>query len=191
MKKKRVRGLRRHARKHWQWAAVPQALDLAGLAQHHSDYEQLGLNPWTVYGKPPLAIRKLWASRLLNDVQQWHSQLASLYSEFYLAIWLYEPRFGLSQLVVKTKNQDIERYKAMFGEASAVALPIEYQLLPGAEKLQWTAYPEIDFYDTEEFTEMGRWAARKPHWKVNTIQGPYIAVQSGWVWVGQFATELP
>jgi hypothetical protein len=51
-----------------------------------------------VHGKPPLAIRQLWANRLLADFFDWQRQLAALYSSFWLSIRLYDPRFGLSQL---------------------------------------------------------------------------------------------
>jgi hypothetical protein len=64
--RKRIRGLRRLWRKHQQWA-TPQALSLDLMESVHINTEQLGIAPWTVHGKPPLAIRQLWANRLLAD----------------------------------------------------------------------------------------------------------------------------
>lgn len=73
--------------------------NLSLLARSHRDYHKLGLAPWAVNTKPPLVIRKLWVSRLVADFQQWHSSLTRHYPEFYLAVWLYKPEFGRSQLV--------------------------------------------------------------------------------------------
>jgi hypothetical protein len=78
--RKRIRGLRRLWRKHQQWA-TPQALSLDLMESVHSNTEQLGIAPWTVHGKPPLAIRQLWANRLLADFFDWQQQLTAFISK--------------------------------------------------------------------------------------------------------------
>ncbi|WP_375415949.1 hypothetical protein [uncultured Hymenobacter sp.] len=185
MREKRVRGLRRHWRDHQRQAAIPEMLSRSMIEQHQYDREKLGLSPWNVYDKPPLAFRKLWVSRLLADFQQWHKELASFHSEFYLAVWLFEPRFGQSQLVAGISERKT-RYEGIFSEAENTPLPVEYQELPGVAALRWVRHAEVEAFWADEFAERGTWASSKPHWEFKTLDGETcIAVQVGWVWVGQ------
>jgi hypothetical protein len=179
MSKKRVRGLRRHWRRHQQWATIPTPPDLAGLATYKYAYAHLGLAPWTVHGQPPLAFRRLWATQLLTDLWQWREQLAPLYPDLYLAIWLYDSRFGKSQVVTAIEERKL-RYEHLFKEAQPVALPAEYQSLPGAADLVWTAHAEVDVFMPDEFAELGKWGARRHHWLATTTDGDdCIVVQVG------------
>ena len=187
--RKRIRGLRRLFRQHQRRAAVPEALSLRLLESIHINTEQLGIAPWTVHGKPPCAIRQLWASRLLADFFEWQRQLAPLYPSFYLAIRLFDPRFGLSQLDVAIHEQQTYFERRFRHEGESVPLPLEYQSIPGADKLHWTAYAEVDVFDFEEFAELGAWGSRKPHWEAESNYGPGMVVQTGWFWVGQLPKQ--
>lgn len=185
MSKKRVRGLRRHWRKHQQRAAVSTPPNLSFITKYHYEYSQLGLAPWTVHGRPPLAFRRLWATRLVADLRQWQTQLTPLYPSLYLAIWLYDVHFGKSEAVAAIKEHRT-RYEYFFGEAHPIPLPIEYQGLSGVAELNWTAHEEVEVFSPEEFAELGKWGARRRHWPALTTDGAAcIVVQVGWVWVGQ------
>ncbi|MBJ6145420.1 hypothetical protein [Hymenobacter sp. BT559] len=187
--RKRRRGLRRHWRNHQQWAAAPQALSLRLMESVHSNTEQLGLAPWTVHGKPPRAIRQLWASRLLADFFDWQRQLTALYSDFWLSIRLYDHRFGLAQLDAATHEQQAYFERRFSGKGVDVPLPPEYQSLPGAAQLRWTCYPEVDVLEPAEFAEHVAWYKRKPHWTDQDATGKdCVLVQTGYVWVGRAAT---
>lgn len=186
--RKRVRGLRRHWRQHQRRASAPTAPDLAHLTTYKYDYDHLGLAPWTVYGRPPAAFRRLWASRLLTDLQQWRAQLMPRYPDLYLAIWLYDIRFGLSQVVTA-----IEQMKTVYEQrlpvAQPISLPVEYHGLPGVSDLSWTAHAEVDVFMPDEFAELGKWGSRRNHWVAKTTDGDdCVVVQSGWVWVGRVPT---
>lgn len=188
MKRKRLRGFRRHLRKHQEWAATPKELDVNRVERLHYHYEKLGLAPWMVSEKPPLAIRKLWVGRLIADFYQWQKQLKHHYFDCYLAVWLFEPDFGESQLVAAIEERKTQ-YKELFGDVITKPLPAEYGSIPGIDLLQWTARANIISCWPEDFAEMGSWASRKPHWLVETPDGKtLIAVQTGLVWVGQ---EVP
>jgi hypothetical protein len=185
MDKKRVRGLRRYWRRHQQRAMVPTAPSLAHIARYKYDYDHLGLAPWTVHGRPPAAFRRLWATRLLTDLQQWREQLTPLYPTLYLAIWLYDMRFGKSQVVMAIEERQ-PYYEHFFGEAQPIPLPSEYEDLPGVADLTWSAHEEVDVFSPEEFAELGKWGARKRHWLAMTTDGEAcVVMQTGWVWVGR------
>ena len=188
MDKKRVRGLKRHLRNHRKWATIPEPFTEKLLNKQHYDYIHLGLSPWRVNGKPPVAIRKLWVSRLVADYQEWHQQMAIRYHDFYLAVWIFDSTFGESE-VIAAIDEKVESYAHRFGEVLELPLPPEYQSLPGVNDLTWTAKEYVAVYSPEDFTEMGRWAARKPHWSVEGDDGePLVLVQLGVVWVGEKAS---
>lgn len=193
MREKRIRGLRRHWRDHQGRAAIAERLSLPSIEKYQYTSAQLGLSPWSVHGKPPLAFRKLWVSRLVADFHQWHQELSFSHPDAYLAVWLYEPRFGKSQVSAATNRMKI-RYEEIFDEADAEAdmpLPIEYQSLPGVAALRWTCHAELESFWPDEFVECGAWASSKPHWEYQTPDGEtYVAVQVGWVWVGKAETDV-
>ncbi|MDO7844862.1 hypothetical protein Q5H92_00725 [Hymenobacter sp. M29] len=185
MRKKRIRGFRRHLQQHQQRAAVLALPNMTRIAQDQYDTQKLGLTPWLVSDKPPLAIRKLWLGKLVADFKQWQVQLRQHYPTFYLAVWLFEPAFGESELVAAICERT-PRYETAFGEALALPLPVEYQMVAGIDELQWSARKRIDIFWPEDFAELGQWASRKPHWPIESPTGEAcVAVQTGLVWVGQ------
>ena len=115
MDKKRVRGLKRHLRNHQQRATTQEPFDEARIRKLHYDYAHLGISPWAVNGKPPVVIRKLWVGRLVADYKEWHKQMVTQYTDFYLAVWIFDPTFGESEVVVAVENM-IDRYEGRFGE---------------------------------------------------------------------------
>ena len=188
MDRKRIRGLKRHLRNHQQRAMVPETFTERLLSKQHYDYVHLGLSPWRVNGKPPVTIRKLWVSRLVADYKEWHKQMASRYNDFYLAVWIFDPTFGESEVVAAIEKKK-DGYANRFGEILDLPLPPEYQALLGIHDLQWTAKEYVTVYSPEDFVEMGRWASRKRHWPVEGGDGePLFLIQLGVVWVGQIAS---
>jgi len=186
--RKKIRGFSRFLRDHQHRASLPEWFDPDYFAEAHRDTHKLGLYPWAVNQKPPQAIRQLWVARLVADFHAWHQKLAAQYADFYLAVWVYEPEFGRSQLVAGIKERQTW-YEGIFGEDLEKPLPVEYQSLPGIAELRWTARPEFMTYWPDEFAELGNWVATKPHWEVEGDDGqPFFAVQIGCVWVGRAAT---
>ena len=187
-RKKKIRGFRRFLRDHAYRAALPHTLDLEYLQETHREYVKLGLFPWSVDSKPPLPIRQLWVTRLVDDCVRWHTELAPDYADFYLAVWLYEPDFGRSQVVagIAEKQAWYEQVFAEVAKADAPPFPAEYQQLLGVADLHWTAWAEITTCWPEDLLDVDAWALKKPHWPGNTADGrAVIVVQIGWVWVGQ------
>ncbi len=121
----------------------------------------------------------------MADFQHWQQELAALYTDYYLAVWLYEPEFGRSQLVAGIEKRQAW-YEGIFDEPRDLLFPIDYQSLPGVAGLYWTAYPETFATWPENLNGMDSWALRKPHWAGVTAAGEsVIVVQLGWVWAGR------
>jgi hypothetical protein len=172
-------------RDHQLRSAISYSFDNKHFNKYHRDYEKLGLAPWAVNEKPPVAIRKLWVSRLVADFHHWQSQIASDYPEFYLAVWLFEPEFGRSQLVAGIEEK-MTLYEGIFGPEIDLPLPAEYQQLSGVAELHWFARATVEAFWPDDFAELGSWGTNRPHWKVETADGqPFFAVQVGRVWIGQ------
>jgi hypothetical protein len=187
MDKKRIRGLKRHLRNHQQWATIQEPFNEERIRKVHYDYAHLGLSPWRVNGKPPVAIRKLWVSRLVANYREWYKQMMVRYDDFYLAVWIFDPTFGESEVVVAIEEK-MDGYAERHGEVLELPLPPEYQSLPGVDDLTWTAKEYVTAYTPKGFAEMGRWASRKPHWPTEGDDGEQLVlVQLGVVWVGQIA----
>lgn len=191
MNKKQPRGLRRHFRGHQRRALTLPTLDIASLTQRHVDYHQFGIAPWYDHQRPPKLFRQLWLGHLVKGFKQWQAQLSQYYADYYLAVWVFESRFGNSQLVAAVADRQAH-YENLFGEAGpfrpapARELPPEYRAVPGISGLRWKSHADIQALTLEDFADLGRWASSKPHWEGKTVDGePYIAVQVGWVWVGQ------
>ncbi|MGI4875645.1 MAG: hypothetical protein ACRYFX_31195 [Janthinobacterium lividum] len=122
----------------------------------------------------------------MSDFQQWQAQLTEHCPDAYLAIYLYDPRFGKSMLFA---TNDDKRIYYKHRSAEDVPLPLEYQTLPGANELCWTAHKELDIITPEDFAQFRSWYSKKPHWKTKDSNGEAIfIVQTGWVWVGQSPT---
>ncbi|WP_162549865.1 hypothetical protein [Hymenobacter nivis] len=131
----------------------------------------------------------------MSDFYHWQNQLAALYTDFYAAVWLFEPRFGYSQLVAaigerKDHYEQLFESEAGFQASSSQELPPEYQALAGVQGLQWTKYPEVELLLPDDFAEQSTWVKKKHHWPSETQhEAPYIAVQVGWVWVGRLKND--
>jgi hypothetical protein len=186
--RKRLRGFSRFWRDHHYRASMPEPFDSAYFADNHRYYHKLGLYPWAVNEKPPLAIRKLWVTRLVADFHAWQQELAARYTDYYLAVWLYEPDFGRSQLVAGIEKQKVW-YEQIVDEPGDLPFPAEYQTLPGVSDLHWTAQRETTVIWPEDLHSTDAWALKEPHWEAVTAAGePVIVVQIGWIWVGRAAT---
>lgn len=191
MMRKRIRGVRRHFRRHHQAAAAPTALNVERLARYGVDYAQLGIAPWFNHQRPPQEFRRLWLTRLVTDFHRWRAELAREHPAFYLGVWLFEPHFGHSQLVAAVADRQAH-YEELFDESGSFRalpardLPPEYRDVPGIGDLTWRRHADIAAFLPADFAAQGAETRRKPHWDATTVEGePYVAVQVGWVWVGQ------
>ena len=125
--------------------------------------------------------------RPVADYKEWHKQMVARYTDFYLAVWIFDPTFGESEVVVAIEKK-VDSCAGRHGDVLDLPLPLEYQSLPEVYDLQWTAKKYLTVCSPKDFAEMGKWAARKPHCSTEGSEGePLIIVQLGVVWVGRIA----
>ena len=190
----KVRGGKRHLQRLMQQSITAEPLDEQMLHRYGHDYNKLGLGVWHWHHRqPPQRVRQLAAQHLLTTFSSWQQQLRAQPEPFHLAIWLVAPEFAHSSQVVVAIGERRARYGGMFGEPDPTGppLPSEYQLLSGAELLTWTThswYVGLDWFDYP--FGWPRWALSKPHYIMPFEDtGPYLMVQTGWVWVGQLTAN--
>ncbi|TGD80547.1 hypothetical protein [Hymenobacter wooponensis] len=115
-----------------------------------------------------------------------------------MAIRIVAPEFAhSSEVMIAIKNQ-LERYHTKYNapDPTGPSLPEVYQKLAGAERLIWHTQPWHIYLDDYDYPDgWPAWALRLPHSSWPYEDGSeYLAVQTGWMWVGQLptrATEQP
>ncbi|GAA4361545.1 hypothetical protein GCM10023185_28710 [Hymenobacter saemangeumensis] len=183
--RKKIRGFSRHLRRHQRWARQLSTPDFSHLAAYHYDHQKLGLNLWFGHEKPPLVIRRVWVAYLLALHSYWQQELQARHPQHYLAIWLFEPDFGHSQLVAGV-GERLDYYENTFARANQpLPLPATYASLPGAADLEWTCQVHLEGFDPEDFKNSRRLSAKKH----KLYQAPgceeMVLVELGHVWVGR------
>ncbi|TGE28803.1 hypothetical protein [Hymenobacter metallicola] len=185
--RKKARGGKRHLRRLQRASSVPGELQLATLRRQHYFYQKLGLGHWH-HRQPPCPIRQ-WAVRhLLTTFFAWQRQLAALAEPAYCADWLVGPEFAHSSQVVVGIQERIAAYQnwGPSSDSDAPALPPAYYRLPGADRLAWEAHPWEVMYEADEYSEgWPQTLLRLPHREYQLPNRTFLAVQTGWVWVGQ------
>jgi hypothetical protein len=188
MRRKKIRGLKRHFRRYAAMKQFSEPLDVEWLYKQHYVYSKLGLAPWvgaTFASNPPVRFRQEAFLSLLLTHQQWQNTFTDFPEPVYSAVWLMDSRFRDSQVVVGIRER-ITRYENIFATVVTPTppLPIEYRHLPGVAQLHWTAY----------FDEIALWPDDLPpntpvnaYEAVTTEAGEefYLLRTGGKIWVGQ------
>jgi hypothetical protein len=161
-KKKKIRGWKRHKRKIELWKQNAINLNIDLIRKHHRDYVKLWRYPvYSIHRTNP----PVWYSRLLLEAMievyfEWYEKMINEDNDFYLKIWLYEPNFIKSQIVVAYKDC-LNFYDNTFEKRLLCKkFPVhKYAFL--AEKLarfDWELCIEADVYwsnDLEENVKLG------------------------------------
>lgn len=121
--KKKIRGMRRRARKLPLWGTYLKDLDIESLNRNKNDYVKLWIPPfYNLYqinfnevGKknPPYRFRKQVIYQLIEIYLEWQRKLDQMNEHYYLKIWLGNPEFMDSQ-VVAALGTEIQYYEQIF-----------------------------------------------------------------------------
>lgn len=209
MRKRKIRG---HNRRHkqtlsWKNYNLPIRTDL--LADYQSDHIDIVVHPWcdmslinSVFPEPRGKTKIVILNALLDIYDSIEAQLIELGKPFYLAIWLFEPRFSKSQIVYAIDAQK-DAYSMPF-YASEVKKEINlnhyFSLKTRLEKFEWTHFIDEDHLDNEivgevdeyykksDYHEMKKWfdkMMRKEHRTFKKDDIEIYSFKKGNVWVGK------
>jgi len=114
-RKKKVRGWKRHKRSIEVWKQTVMNLDMDYVRDNERDYVKLWIRPFYSLPKtnPPNWFNRLLFNAMIDVYLNWHEKMTDENEDFYLKIWLYEPNFIRSQIVVSYKDY-IDFYKYTF-----------------------------------------------------------------------------
>jgi hypothetical protein len=130
----------------------------------------------------------------------WHEKMKKENEDFYLKIWLYNPRFIYSQIVVAYKDR-LDFYDRTFEKRKKPKeFPYDkyHSLKRKLEEFEWELYIDTDYYDENDLnewiieggsTEKEVLAIKKKAYEINSIIseiGTYLqfSIDKGDVWLG-------
>ncbi|MFC4777291.1 hypothetical protein ACFO9Q_10905 [Paenibacillus sp. GCM10023252] len=198
--KKKLRGMRRRARKLPLWGIHHKNLDLVSLIKNKKDYVKLWISPfYRLYqlnskevGKrnPPNRFRKQVIYQLIEIYLEWQRKLDQMNEDYYLKIWLGDPEFMDSQ-VVTALGTEIQYYERIF-LMNPEPKPFPYKNVhPYFELFTWERCVngyyvwESDLESEEEINEMKSKAYKVYEDIINGQPERSYFISTGDMWTGQ------
>lgn len=156
-KKKKIRGWKRHRRKIERWKQNAINLDMDYLKNYQRQYEKLWIHPFYAWvrKKPPNWYNRHLFDAMIEVYLEWHRKMMDENEEFYLKIWLYDPNFINSQIVVAYRDC-LDFYNKTFKireENKEFPFNKFHSLRDKLEQFQWDLHIEIDYYDENDLNE--------------------------------------
>ncbi|GMK38078.1 hypothetical protein PCCS19_11320 [Paenibacillus sp. CCS19] len=147
--KKKIRNWKRRVRNVHKWKKSYLHLDLEQLLKNEKTHLKIWIDPWYRLARrnPPHWLRKIMFEGLTEICLNWKKQLDELKEPYDLQIWLYDPNFINSEVVVAIRGS-LESYNRTFNKASNIKdFPKEYYLSSQfLSELEWGHYLEEDYY---------------------------------------------
>jgi len=177
------------------------------LAHHRRDYAKLWIHPFYALERknPPMWYNRLLLQAMIDVYLNWHKKMSKTNEPFYLKIWLFDPHFIESQIVVAYRDC-LHLYDNTF-DSAAVQKPFPFHqytfLKDQLELFDWKLHIDSDTYmesdlmeDLHEglMTEKEVEKIKKQAYQVTTIPWDgkpekVYSLQVGDVWVGTLKDE--
>lgn len=124
MRQRKIRGHHRRQKQIERWKNHNLTLDIENLLNHKRDYVKIWVHPWSglsmknsQFRQPNSKTKYLILNALFDIYENWKSQLDQLGQNYYLKIWLYEPRFSKSQVVCAI-GDSVDYYNLSFNTSN-------------------------------------------------------------------------
>lgn len=213
MKTKKIRGHKRRWNDIDRWVETHKNLNLDYLKKYQRDYAKIRVHPWSGIPLTNSQIpepKGLTKSKILNGLiyihDSWKGKLDKLGENYYLKIWLFEPRLSSSQVVCAIGDY-LDFYENTFykPKESKKFYPENYgQVKSEIENFNWEYRLDEEHFDNSEpgdpelystladYEEAKRWLEKmlkKPHKTTIFIEPIGKATESysfikGDVWLG-------
>ncbi|WP_053367935.1 hypothetical protein [Bacillus sp. FJAT-27245] len=156
-KKKKIRGWKRHKRKIQRWRQNVIDLDLDYLREHQKYYVKLWIHPFysLVRTNPPNWYDRLLLNEMIDVYLSWNEKMAKEFEDYYLKIWLFDPDFISSQIVVTCKGC-INTYDEAFDKNPVTRTFPFHKFESLKDKLalfDWEAHINAEVYFEKELVE--------------------------------------
>lgn len=214
MKFKKIRGHKRRWNDIEQWVESHKILDLDYLKEYKRDYAKIRIHPWSGITltnsqtpEPKGQTKVIILKGLIEIYDSWKSELDKLGENYYLKIWLFEPRFASSQVVCAIEDY-LEFYENTFykpDESKKLNSESYGQLKDEIENFNWEYRLDEDHFDNSELDEPDLYATladyekdkrrvekmlKKPH-STTKFKEPIgdvtesYSFEKGYVWLGE------
>lgn len=214
MRTKKIRGHRRHWKNIDNWIEAHKSLDLHFLKDRQYDYAKIRVHPWSGINmvmsqipEPKGTTKSKILYGLIEIYDTWKTELHKLGEPYYLKIWLFEPRFSLSQVVCAIGGR-LDFYENTFFKpvAQKELVPKKYgQLENRMSEFNWEYRVDEDSYEDnylgapQDYTNIAAYEEtkiflnrimKKPHRIVKLKEPVGGATESylfkkGDVWIGE------
>ncbi|RKD90473.1 hypothetical protein [Mangrovibacterium diazotrophicum] len=214
LKTKKIRGHRRRWKDIDYWVEANRELDLDELKANQRNYAKIWVRPWSgisitnsqipaPYGETKLKI----LGGLIKIYDSWQQQLDQLGESYCLQIWLFEPRFSMSQVVCAIGDYTDFYTDTFFNPiAPKQMIPLNYgRLATEIAGFNWSYRLDEDHWDNNEPGSPDLWAnqaeyeaakkwfrqlMKKPHrtTKPEELAGTateFYSFKKGAVWLGE------
>ncbi|MCH2231317.1 MAG: hypothetical protein MK105_13325 [Crocinitomicaceae bacterium] len=214
MKTKKVRGHRRRWSDIDRWVETHKNLNLEYLKEYQRDYAKIRVHPWSGVSltnsqtpEPTRQTKTKILSGLIEIYDSWKNELDKLGENYYLKIWLFEPRFASSQVVCALGDY-LDFYENTFYKPEKYKKldPTNYGLIKDViANFNWEYRLDEDHFDNSEpgdpelyatladYEEDKRWyekMLKKPH-RTTKFKDPIgeatesYSFKKGNVWLGE------
>jgi hypothetical protein len=165
---------------------------ISALTDADSFYMKLYIDPFyrIIKRNPPLWFRKLFIQALCDVYENWQRYAKQLDTPYYLKIWIFEPSFTQSQIVLGI-GERIKWYENLFdAHEKNIPFPDQYKS-DSTGKFNWDFAKEIDVVEKDYFSnkEWKKFIAEKKIWKTDKLKDvdpevEYYLFHAGDVWIG-------
>ncbi|MGI8348521.1 hypothetical protein NiCM35_01980 [Niallia circulans] len=139
------------------WKQNAINLDMDYLRNYQRQYEKLWIHPFYKLERrnPPNWYQSLLLDAMIEVYLEWHQKMKKEEEDFYLKLWLYDPHFINSQIVVAYRNC-LDFYDETFKRRQAnKGFPFDkfHSLRDKLEQFEWDLHIESDYYDENDLNE--------------------------------------
>ncbi|KMK75386.1 hypothetical protein AB990_17685 [Alkalihalobacillus pseudalcaliphilus] len=136
------------------WKEQALHLDVDTLREYQRDYVKLWIDPFYSLEKrnPPHWYNQLLLEAMIDVYQEWNRKMEAENEEFYLKIWLFEPRFIQSQVVVAYREALHFYHHTFKKRENDKAFPFYqfHSLRDKLEQFDWSLHIDSDYYDEND-----------------------------------------
>ncbi|WP_420845940.1 hypothetical protein [Niallia circulans] len=139
------------------WKQNAMNLDMDYLRNYQRQYEKLWIHPFYKLERrnPPNWYKSLLLDAMIEVYLEWHQKMKKEEEDFYLKLWLYDPHFINSQIVVAYRNC-LDFYDETFKRRQEnKEFPFDkfHSLRDKLEQFEWDLHIESDYYDENDLNE--------------------------------------
>jgi hypothetical protein len=170
--KKKIRNWRRQILKVKKWEEAHTELDIDSLLSRNVSYVKIWIDPWyrLTRRNPPIWLCRIMFNSLCNIYCSWRKQLDTLNEPYYLKIWIFDPHFINSQVVVATKEK-IDDYNRCFNPSDKLNdIPRnKYDINDRFDEFEWEQFLDEDFY-FKTFDDLSEQDIKELSKKAHTVE---------------------